>query len=83
MSEELAVLRGGIRDGQTTRVQFGVRRLLSVSEAPGLLEIYEANGETELVRGNDEHAFVFVHVGQESAEGINPELLHAPPERLH
>lgn len=79
MSEELVVLHGGIRDGESTEVAFGVRRLLCASDAPGLLEIYEANGQSEVLRGNDVHALVFVHVGQESAQGIAPELLHAPP----
>ena len=30
----------------------GVRRILAASEAPGLLDVYEANGETEQLRGN-------------------------------
>ncbi len=79
MADELVVLRGGSRDGESTTVQEGVRRLLAASDAPGLVEVYEANGETADLRGNAEPALVFVHVGQESAEGIAPELLHAPP----
>ena len=78
MSDELVVLRGGSRDGESTKVDAGVRRILAASEAPGLLDVYEANGETEDLRGNAEPAFVFVHVGQEPAEGIAPELLHPP-----
>jgi hypothetical protein len=78
MSHELVVLRGGSRDGESTSVDAGVRRILAASDAPGLLDVYEANGETEVIRGNDEPAFVFAHAGQEPAEGVSPELLHPP-----
>lgn len=78
MSEELVVLRGGSRDGESTRVQDGVRRLLAASDAPGLVEVYEANGETGEVPGNDEAALVFLHVGQEPASEMAPELQHSP-----
>jgi hypothetical protein len=78
MSHELVVLRGGSRDGESTSVDAGVRRILAASDAPGLLDVYEANGETEELRGNDEAAFVFVHAGQEPADGVSPELLHPP-----
>ena len=73
MSEELVVLRGGSRDGESTRVQDGVRRMLAVSDAPGLVDVYEANGETAELAGNDELALVMVHVGQEPA-GDDPAL---------
>lgn len=59
------VLRGGVRSGESTRVESGVRRLLAASDAPGLVEVYEANGETETLDGSD--ALVFVHLGQEPA----------------
>lgn len=78
MSDELVVLRGGVRDGESTSVQEGVRRLLAASDAPGLIEIYEANGETAELPGNDRVALVFVHVGQEPAGNLAPELQHAP-----
>lgn len=78
MSDELVVLRGGSRDGESTKVDVGVRRILAASEAPGLLDVYEANGETEELRGNTEPAHVFVHAGQEPADGVAPELLHPP-----
>jgi hypothetical protein len=78
MSHELVVLRGGSRDGESTSVDAGVRRILAASDAPGLVDVYEANGETEPLPGNDEPAFVFVHAGQEPADGIAPELLHPP-----
>ncbi len=77
MSDELVVLRGGIRDGESTTVQDGVRRLLAASDAPGLVEVYEANGETGEVAGSGD-ALVFVHVGQEPAGDIAPELQHSP-----
>lgn len=72
------VLRGGSRDGESTNVPEGVRRLLAVSEAPGLLDVYEADGTTEHLPGNDGDALVLVHAGQQSAEGVAPELMHAP-----
>ena len=78
MSDELVVLRGGVRDGESTKVQEGVRRLIAASDAPGMVEIYEANGETDSVRGNDEDALVFIHVGQEPAGDLAPELQHSP-----
>jgi hypothetical protein len=78
MGEELVVLRGGSRDGESTEVDDGVRRILAASDAPGLLDIYEANGETQDLRGNDEQALVFIHAGQMPADGVSPELLHPP-----
>jgi len=78
MSDELVVLRGGVRDGESTTVQDGVRRLVAASDAPGLVEVYEANGQTQEVAGNPEAALVFVHVGQEPAGDLAPELQHSP-----
>lgn len=71
MSEELVVLRGGSRDGESTTVQEGVRRLLTGSDAPGLVEVYEANGQTEELDGNPDPALVFIHAGQQPAEGLD------------
>ena len=82
MSDELVVLRGGSRDGESTTVQQGVRRLLAASAAPGLIDVYEANGETAEVDGNPEAALVLVHVGQEPADGVASEMLH-PPQQEH
>jgi hypothetical protein len=73
MSEELVVLRGGTRDGESTTVQDGVRRLLAASAAPGLVDVYEANGETAELPGNPDDALVFIHVGQQPAEGPPPQ----------
>lgn len=78
MTEELVVLRGGSRDGESTQVQEGIRRLLAVSDAPGLLDIYEADGRTEHLPHNHDDALVFVHAGQEPAGEVAPELLHGP-----
>lgn len=78
MAEELVVLRGGVRDGESTSVQDGVRRLIAASDAPGLVEVYEANGETAPVEGNPDDALVFIHVGQEAAGDLAPELQHSP-----
>jgi len=78
MSDELVVLRGGVRDGDSTTVPAGVRRLIAAGDAPGMVEIYEANGETGRVRGNNEDALVFVHVGQEPAGDLAPEMQHSP-----
>ena len=77
MSDELVVLRGGSRDGESTMVQEGVRRLLAASHAPGLLDVYEANGQTDTVPGSGD-ALVFVHAGQEAVGDIAPEMLHPP-----
>ena len=65
MGDDAVVLRGGVRHGESTVIENGVRRLLAASDAPGLVEVYEANGETETVEGGP--ALVFVHVGQEPA----------------
>ena len=69
------VLRGGSRDGESTRVQDGVRRVLAASDAPGMVDVYEANGETAELAGNDELALVLIHVGQEPA-GDDPAMGH-------
>lgn len=74
MAQESVVLEGGSRDGESTEVAEAVRRLLAPSDAPGLLDVYEADGRTD-----DEGRLVFVHAGQQPAEGIAPELQHAPP----
>lgn len=78
MAEEIAVLRGGDRDGDTTTVDGGTTRLLAPSRAPGLLDVYEATEETAEVPGNSRRAVVFEHTGQEPAGDLAPELQHAP-----
>ncbi|HVE73615.1 MAG TPA: hypothetical protein VNA30_00775 [Mycobacteriales bacterium] len=81
MSDELVVLRGGVRDGESTTVESGVRRLLAASDAPGLVEIYEDSGETDHLEGNDGPARVFVHAGQEPAGDLAAEMQHSPAPR--
>ena len=72
------LLRGGSRDGESTEVADEVSRLFAPSEAPGLLDIYEATEATERIRGNEEAAIVFEWVGQEPTEGVAPEAIHMP-----
>ena len=78
MSDELVVLRGGSRDGESTTVAEGVRRVLAASVAPGLIDVYEADGSSEHLPGNDGPALVFTHVGQEPVGDTAPEMLHPP-----
>lgn len=77
----IILLRGGSRDGESTEVADEVSRLFAPSEAPGLLDIYEATESTAPIRGNEEEAIVFKWVGQESTEGVAPEAIHMPPSR--
>jgi hypothetical protein len=75
----LAIMRGGAHDGKTTDVAEGVRRLLTVSDAPGLLDVYEiVDDETHVAADVDDPELEFVLVAQESAAGVAPELLHMP-----
>jgi hypothetical protein len=77
----LILLRGGSRDGESTTVDDHVERLYAASAAPGMVDVYEATGELETVRGNDEQAVVYVFTDQqpvtELAEGQMH--LHHPP----
>ena len=68
-----AVLVGGSRDGESTHVAEDVTRLLAASDAPGLLDVYEADGSV-----NHVDQLVFTHVGQEPADGVPPDALHQP-----
>jgi hypothetical protein len=76
----LVVLRGGSHDGNSTIVADGVRRLLTPSDAPGLLDVYEPIEELVHLRGNDEPAEIWEFAGQESIERVTTEhghFLHA------
>lgn len=75
------LLRGGSRDGDSTEVADEVSRLFAPSDAPGLLDVYEATETTAHIRGNDAEAIVFEWVGQEPTEGVAPEAIHMPPGR--
>jgi len=79
MADVVAVLRGGSRNGESLVIDEGISRLLAMSGAPGLLDVYEANGETASLDGNPDAAAVFVHTGQTSGDGVEPEMLHAQP----
>jgi hypothetical protein len=74
----LIVLRGGSRDGESTNVDEHVERLLAASDAPGMIDIYEATTETGEVRGNDEPAIVYDFVGQEPISDTSATHLHMP-----
>jgi hypothetical protein len=77
--DQTVVLRGGARDGDTTTVAGGVRRLLATSDAPGMLDVYEDTGELVDVRGNSGRGVVFAFVGHEVAADVAPEAQHSPP----
>ena len=74
----LIVLRGGSRDGESTDVDEHVERLLAASDAPGLIDVYEATDQTEHLRGNDEPAIVYDFVGQEPLTDTSALHLHMP-----
>ena len=81
LDDPTVLLRGGSRDGQTTTVAPEVTRLYAVSDAPGMLDVYEATDTTVRVPGNDVSATVFEWVTQEPADGVAPQALHMPPAR--
>ena len=74
----LVVLRGGSRDGESTNVDEHVERLLAASEAPGLIDVYEATDSTMHLAGNDEPAIVYNFVGQEPLTEHEGTQLHMP-----
>jgi len=74
----LILLRGGSRDGDSTTVDQHVERLLAASEAPGLIDVYEASDEVARVAGNDDVAIVYRFVGQEPVTEHESKQLHMP-----
>lgn len=70
------LLRGGGRDGEVTTVTHGLTRLIAVSNAPGLVDIYELTDETAEHPEADGPVGVFEFTGQETTEGLAPELQH-------
>ncbi len=72
----LIVLRGGKHDGNSTTVADGVRRLLTPSDAPGLLDVYEPVEQLTHLRGNDEPAEIWELVGQEPIERVTTDHGH-------
>jgi hypothetical protein len=73
MAESLVVLRGGAHNGSSTTVAEGVERLLTPSDAPGLLDVYERGDELIHLRGNEEPAEVWVLAGQEPIDRVTTE----------
>ena len=78
IDENLALLQGGSRDGESTHVSSDVRRLLAVSEAPGMIDVYTRTEESAPVRGASSPGVVFVFTGQEVASDLAPEMVHLP-----
>lgn len=72
------LLRGGSRDGESTTVDDDVARLYAASEAPGLVDIYEATDELAPIRGSDEPAIVYAFVDQEPVTETTATHLHMP-----
>jgi hypothetical protein len=70
------LLRGGGRDGELTTVTPGLTRLYAVSDAPGLVDVYDLSDEMVEHPDFDVPLGVFDFSGQESAEGLAPELQH-------
>jgi len=81
MADVTAVLRGGSRDGESTVLDEDVTRLRAASQAPGLLDVYEATSERVELDASQGDATVYEFVGQEPAEGLAPELIHMPAAR--
>lgn len=78
----IAVLSGGARDGESTTVAAGVTRIITPSDAPGLVDIYEQTEELRPLPGNATPAVVFAFAGQEPApDRIPAEAMHMPPSR--
>ena len=77
MAETLALLRGGSRDGESTIVAAQVDVLRAASDAPGMLDVYEATPETAAAPDGTP-AVVYDFVGQEPSTDIAPEGLHMP-----
>lgn len=78
MAEITALLKGGSRDGESTIVAAGVRRLFAHSDAPGLLDVYEITDLHQHLPGNEEQAAVFEFAGQEDAATFAPDDVHLP-----
>jgi hypothetical protein len=74
----LVLLRGGSRDGESTTVDEEVTRLYAASDAPGLVDVYEATDELGDVRGNDEQAIVYAFTEQLPVDETTATHLHMP-----
>ena len=81
MNDAIAVLDGGSHDGESTTVSAGVTRLVTPSEAPGLVDVYEQTEELRQLPGNDSPAVVFRFAGQQpAAERVPADDLPEPPQ---
>ena len=74
----LVLLSGGSRDGESTELDEHVERLYAASEAPGMIDIYEATDQLAHVRGNDDKAIVYSFVDQEPVGDMPAAHLHMP-----
>jgi hypothetical protein len=74
----LVLLRGGSRDGESTTLDQHVARLFAASDAPGMVDIYEATDELAHVRGNDDAAIIYQFVDQEPVTETTAANLHMP-----
>lgn len=74
----VVLLRGGSRDGESTSVDEHVTRLYATSEAPGMVDIYEATDESVKLPGNEEGAIVYRFADQEPITDTTVTHLHMP-----
>jgi hypothetical protein len=82
LNDAIALLEGGSRDGESTTVAPEVTRIISPSDAPGLVDVYEQTEELRRLAGNETPAVVFRFIGQEPApERITAESMHMPTTR--
>ena len=72
------LLRGGSRDGESTTVDRHVDRLYAASDAPGMVDIYEATEELAHLRGNDDPAIIYRFADQEPITETTAAHLHMP-----
>jgi hypothetical protein len=75
----VVLLRGGSRDGESTTVDEHVTRLYAASEAPGMVDIYEATDELTSLPGVEEGAIVYRFAEQEPVTDSTATHLHMPP----
>jgi hypothetical protein len=74
----VVLLLGGSRDGESTTVDEHVARLYAASDAPGMVDIYEATEELAHLRGNDDPAIVYRFTDQEPVTETTATHLHMP-----
>jgi len=74
----VVLLRGGSRNGESTSVDEHVTRLYAASEAPGMVDVYEATDELVKLAGNEEGAIVYRFTDQEPVTDTTVTHLHMP-----